>query len=251
MRRAVRVWQRDFKVWSKYSRVSIVSNLGEPILYILAIGFGLGHYVGQIEGVSYLMFLGPAILSAAVMNSASFETTFSSYTRLTVQKTFDGIIVTPVSAEEIIAGEVFWAATKSLITASFMYIILIAFNLIENPLFGLSVFPIVILTGIIFASMGMLVTSLASSYDFFAYYFTLILGPMFFFSGTFFPLSQLPQWAFHLAWFLPLTHCVKIIRSILFGEFPPFLWGSVAWLAVVAALFFVLAIRQMKKRLIS
>jgi len=251
MRRAIRVWQRDFQVWSKYSFVSLISNLGEPILYILAIGYGLGHYVGKIAGVPYLMFLAPAVLASAVMNSASFETTFSSYTRMSVQKTFDGIIVTPVSVEEVIAGEIFWAASKSLLTGTSMFIILLLFGLVKDPWFAFIVFPIIILTGFLFASLGMLVTSLAKSYDFFAYYFTLFLGPMFFFSGTFFPLSQLPLWAVKLAWFLPLTHSVRLIRSILFAEFPPILWGDILWLMGVSAIVFIFAIKRMKKRLIS
>jgi lipooligosaccharide transport system permease protein len=249
MRRAMRVWQRDLKVWSKYCGVSLVSNLGEPLLYILAIGLGLGRYVGEMDGVSYLMFLGPAVLAASVMNSASFETTFSSYTRMSVQKTFDGILATPVSANEVIAGEILWGATKSVITGSCMLVVLAAFGLVEQLALAWIVLPVALLSGVLFASLGMLVTSFAKSYDFFAYYFTLILGPMFFFSGTFFPLAQLPDWAQSLSWLMPLTHCVRLMRGLLLGRMSHELWFDVLWLAFVGAVLFAAALWRMRRRL--
>jgi lipooligosaccharide transport system permease protein len=250
MRRSIRVWQRNLKVWSKYCWVSLVSNLGEPILYILAIGLGLGKYVGTIEGVDYIVFLGPAILVSAVMNSASFETTFSSYTRMSVQKTFDAIIVTPVSIQEVIAGEIFWGATKAFLTGMSMYGVLLVFNVIPNPWTSVALIPVIILTGLLFASFGILVTSFARSYDFFAYYFTLILGPMFFFSGTFFPLSQLPPWVAQFAWFMPLTHSVSLSRSIALGQFSMSLWADFLWLSVVMILIFWAGIYRMSRRLV-
>lgn len=250
MWRLIRVWQRDFKVWTKYSGVSLISNLGEPLFYILAIGFGLGRHIGTMEGVPYLIFLAPAILSSSIMNSASFETTFSSYTRLTVQKTFDGIMVTPVGPREVILGEMAWAATKSLITAVMMYLVLLAFGLIPDPVFALMVLPVALLSGFLFAAMGMMVTAYARSYDFFAYYFTLILGPMFFFSGTFFSLSELPVWVQRLAYLLPLTHCVQIVRSILFGRWPFENWFHLLWMVFLAILFGFLAVLAMERRLV-
>lgn len=251
MWRFIRVWQRDFKVWTKYSGVSLISNLGEPLLYIVAIGFGLGRHIGSMEGVPYPVFLAPAILSSAIMNSASFETTFSSYTRLTVQKTFDGIVVTPVGPAEVILGEMAWAATKSLITATLMYGVFLAFGFVEHPIYGLIVLPIALISGFLFAAMGMLVTAYARSYDFFAYYFTLVLGPMFFFSGTFFSLSEFPVWVQRLAYLLPLTHCVQLIRSVFLGQWPPSNWLHLIWMVVLAVSFAAVGVFAMRRRLVN
>ena len=130
-----------------------------------------------------------------------------------------------------------------------MLLVLSMFHLISNWQGALLVLPVVLLSGFLFASLGMLVTSFAKSYDFFAYYFTLILGPMFFFSGTFFPLSQLPFWARSISWIMPLTHSVALIRALLFGQFSHGLWGHLVWILGVGMLIFVLAIRRMTKRL--
>lgn len=251
MRLAFRVWQRDLKVWTKYCWASLISNLGEPILYIVAIGYGLGRFITEMDGMPYLTFLAPAVLASSVMNSASFETTFSSYTRMTVQKTFDGILVTPLSVQEVIAGEILWAATKALITAVAILLVLGAAGLITSPWYALMVLPVMLIFGVLFAAMGMVVTSMANSYDFFAYYFTLVLGPMFFFSGTFFPLRLLPGWAIRVSWFLPLTHCVRLSRSILRGDFYAGMAWDVAWLCLAAIAAFSLAVLRMSRRLVK
>ncbi len=240
--RVFKVWRRDLTVWQKYLAASLVANFGEPLLYLLAMGYGLGRFVGQMDGVNYVEFIAPAILIVSVMNGASFETTFSSYTRMEVQKTFHGVAMTPVSMEEVIAGEILWAMTKALITSSAIFLVLLLFGLIHSP--WVCLVPVVMaVTGLLFAALGMLMTSLARSYDFFSYYFTLFISPMFVFSGTFFPLDPLPTWARVLAHFLPLTYAVRMARHLFSGIF---LWQDllfllalllaalgIAWLAII------------------
>jgi lipooligosaccharide transport system permease protein len=183
------------------------------------------------------------------MNGASFETTFSSYTRMEVQKTFQGIAQTPVSMNEVVGGEILWAATKSMITSSVIFLVLFAFGLIRSP--WVALMPVVMIaTGLLFASLGMLVTSFARSYDFFSYYFTLLISPMFLFSGTFFPLENLPSWAQSFAYFLPLTYPVRIARHLFIGQFG---WWDV-WVLCgmlgVAAILGMVAIRRLVRRLL-
>lgn len=247
--RIFKVWRRDLVVWQKYLVASLVANFGEPLLYLFAMGYGLGRFVQNIEGVSYVEFIAPAILIISMMNGASFETTFSSYTRMEVQKTFHAVAMTPVSMEEVIGGEILWAATKALITSSAIFLVLFIFNLVHSG--WIVVMPILMLiTGLMFASLGMLMTSFAKSYDFFSYYFTLFISPMFVFSGTFFPIDPLPDWARILAHCLPLTYSVRVARHLFMGIFSLQDVLTMGVMLVAAGLVGLIAIRRLTKRII-
>ncbi len=247
--RIFKVWRRDLVVWQKYLLASLVANFGEPLLYLFAMGYGLGRFVQSFNGMSYAEFIAPAILVVSVMNGASFETTFSSYTRMAVQKTFNGIAMTPVSMQEVIGGEILWAATKAMLTSSAIFLVLLVFNLIHSPLVFLM--PLVmVVEGLMFASLGMLMTSLAKSYDYFSYYFTLLISPMFLFSGTFFPLDNLPRWAQIVAYFLPLTYPVKVARDLFAGRFTGEDALIILGLFIFAVLVGIIAVRRLVRRLV-
>ncbi|HCU24895.1 MAG TPA: nodulation protein NodJ [Deltaproteobacteria bacterium] len=247
--RIFKVWRRDFLVWQKYFLASLVANFGEPLLYLFALGYGLGRMVPEIQGMTYPQFIAPAILITTVMNSASFETTFSSYTRMEVQKTFNGIATTPVSMSEVVGGEILWAATKAMVSSSVIFLVLALFGLISSV--WVALMPLVMAcTGLLFASMGMLMTSFARSYDHFTYYFTMFVSPMFLFSGTFFPLDNLPAWAKGLAYFLPLTYPVQVARHLFAGEFS---FRDIIYLGgmlTAAAAIGVFAVKRLVRRLI-
>lgn len=243
-----KVWYRDFKVWTRFFTSSLVANLGEPFLYLVAIGFGLGRYVASFDGMSYSEFIAPALVVVSAMNAASFETTFSSYTRMTVQRTFDAIAATPISFRQIVWGEILWAATKACFSSMIIFLVVAAFGLVKSP-WALSVILICAVQGLLFASLGMLATSLAKSYEMFSYYFTLFISPMFLFSGTFFPLEGLPVWVTSVAWALPLTHAVAGAREVFQGAPGGVFLKSILWLSTAAALISWLAVRRMEKRL--
>lgn len=244
------VVRRNWDTWRSYALGSLVGSLGEPLLYILAIGIGLGQFIGEdIGGQPYLVFMAPAILAAGAMNGATFETTYSSYTRLAIQKTFDAIVTTPVSVKEVVAAEIVWGMMKSMISGMAMFFIFGLFGLIQTPLV-LAAVPVLMVLGFLFASLGMLATSFAQSYNFFTFYFTLFISPMFLFSGTFFPLEGLPGWAQSLAWCLPLTHGVRLVRPFFHGEIPPTLWGDSLWLLTVSVVLYLLVLRRMERRMI-
>ena len=247
--RIFKVWRRDFLVWQKYFLASLAANFGEPLLYLFAMGYGLGRMVPEVQGMSYPEFIAPAILITTVMNSASFETTFSSYTRMEVQKTFNGIATTPVSMNEVVGGEILWAATKAMVTSCVIFIVLALFGLI--PSVWVALVPVVMVcTGLLFASIGMLMTSFARSYDHFTYYFTLFISPMFLFSGTFFPLDNLPNWAKTLAYFLPLTYPVKVARHLFAGSFSGMDAVYLGGMLVAAAAIGLIAVRRLVRRLV-
>ncbi len=243
------VWQRNFDVWRKYYKASLVGNLGEPFLYLIALGFGVGRFIQEIEGVSYLHFIAPGLVAASAMNSASFECTFGSFTRITVQKTFHAIVATPISMEEVVVGDIFWGASKSLLSGTVILLAVFAIGLIPSPFF-LLIIPLIFLVGIMFASLAMVVTAISPSYDFFAYFFTLAVSPMFLFSGIFFPLNDLPEWIQALAWLLPLTHVVNIFRNLALGTIEYSIFFDLIWICVFTWIVFCLSVRKVKDRLI-
>ena len=246
---ALRVWQRNFESWKQFAPSFFVAQLGEPIFYLLAIGYGVGRYVPEMGGLPYAVFLAPGIVSTTAMNTASFESTFGSFTRMTQQNTYVAILATPCSVADVVAGDILWAATKSVIGVCFVLAVIALFGLLSSP-WALALVPFGFLTGLMFASLGLVVTARAPSYDFFNYYFTLFISVMFLFSGVFFPLANLPAWAQTLAWFLPLTHAVDVSRALVAGVPTRALLADVAWMATVIIVAYVVAERSVRRRLL-
>jgi len=263
--RVWRVWHRNIDVFFKTVKVNFFPSLLEPILYLFAFGFGLGGFIPNIAGQPYINFIAPALVAVAIMNGAFFECTFASFVRMYFQKTFDAIVATPVSVEEVVAGELLWGATRATINATIVLLVVAVAGLftpvplISSPLFLLAV-PLAFFGGLLFASIAMCFTAAAPNIDFFNYPTFLFLTPMFFLCGTFFPLTSLPVVAQGLAMaVLPLTQVINVTRAILVGSVEPILGLSTGtillfsfiWLASVTCFFFVLSINMMKKRLTS
>ena len=249
-RRTWKVWERNRFVFLRTFRINFLPPLLEPILYLLSLGYGLGLFVSNIGGVSYPRFIAPALLAISIMNAAFFETTYSSYVRMYFQKTFDAIIATPLSIEEVITGEILWGATRSLVNACIMLPVLVIFRVVDLPL-SLAILPFALLAGFLFAALGMCFTAITPSIETLNLPAFLFITPMFLFSGTFFPLSILPEPIQVIAIvFLPLTHVVRVCRMLTLSQVTPDILLSLAWIAGVAAVAFVLAVNLMKKRLI-
>ena len=246
-----RVWRRNLDVFLKTVRVNFFPSLLEPILYLVALGLGLGGFIQSVEGIPYINFIAPALVAISLMNGSFFECTYGSFVRMYFQKTFDAIIATPVSVEEVIAGELLWGATRATINSTTVLVVIAAFGLVSSPLFFL-VPLLAFLGGLMFASIAMCFTAIAPNIDFFNYPAFLFVTPMFLLSGTFFPLSQLPPVVQTVAQvLLPLTHVVNIARGLVLGSASVFLLFSLAWIVGVTIFFFVLSINLMKKRLIK
>jgi lipooligosaccharide transport system permease protein len=257
--RVWKVWHRNFDVFTKTIKVNFLPSLLEPILYLLAFGFGLGGFIPSIQGQSYIAFIAPALVAISVMNGSFFECTFACFVRMYFQKTFDAIVTTPVSVEEVVAGELLWGATRATINTSIVLAVVAAFGLVSSPLF-LLVIPLAFFGGLMFASMAMCFTSLAPNIDFFNFPSFLFLTPMFFLCGTFFPLTSLPSAVQGVAMaVLPLTHVVNLTRGLVSGHLESILGLnptaliaiSFAWIIGVTVFFFILSINLMKKRLTS
>ena len=246
--RALRVWRRNLESWKRYAPSFFVAALGEPIFYLLAIGYGLGRYVARIDGLPYAAFLAPGMVAFTAMNSATFETTFGSFTRMTEQNTYAAILATPCSVADIVAGDILWAASKSALSVCFVLLLTALCGLVASPL-ALALVPVGFLVGLMFGGLGMMVTARAPSYDFFNYYFSLVFSVMFLFSGVFFPLESLPAWGQWLAWVMPLTHAVRVCRALATPASGAPLAGSLLWIAAATALAFVSAERLVRRRI--
>jgi lipooligosaccharide transport system permease protein len=253
-RRFFRIWQRNFTVYQKTWKISFLPPLLEPFLYLMAFGMGLSALVGSFDyrgnEVSYIVFIAPALLAVTIMYNAFFETSYASFVRMYYQKTFDAMLATPLTLEEIITGEIVWAATKAIIAAVLMLGVISLFGLVSYPA-GLLLIPLALLGGIAFGSIGMVFTSMVPSIETFNIPVFLFITPMFLFSGTFFPVENLPIWAQMLALFFPLTHLVSLARSFCMGVFTPDLLWNLGYLLVFCLGFFPLAVGRMRKRLIK
>ncbi len=244
-----RVWNRDFFYYKKYFMQAVFWNFTEPLLSIVAFGFGLGYFVGKIDGVPYMLFLAPAILATTAMQGAVFEATYSSFTKLRIQKTYETIMMTPVSVEDVVAGEIFWAATKSFFSVLGVFVVLLVLGFVPHweALFTL---PVLLLLCWCMSAMSMVVTSHARDYDSFTYYFSLLVTPMGLLTGTYFPLDRFPHWAQVAAWFLPLTHGVVVARDLYLGTWHEELWLHLGLLFLMSVVFTNWAVSQTRRRLI-
>ena len=247
--RFVHVWRRNRLVWRKLAIPSMLGNLADPMLYMLGLGYGLGTMLPDVVGMPYIAFLAAGTVCSSTMMSASFESMYSSFSRMHVQRTWDAIMNAPVMLDDVVFGEAVWAASKAFLSGAAVLIFAAALGLAVSPL-ALWVLPVVFITGLAFAGLGLIMTSLSPSYDFFMYYFTLAITPMMLVSGVFFPLEQLPGWLQSIAGVLPLTHAVAIVRPLMNDAIPGSLWLHVLVLCVYAATSCYIALVLARRRLL-
>jgi lipooligosaccharide transport system permease protein len=253
-RRFLRVWQRNLTVYRKNWKISFIPPFLEPLFYLIAFGVGLSGLVANLRyqgsEISYMSFIAPALIGVSIMYNAFFETTYASFVRMYYQKTFDAMLATPLSLEEVITGEIVWGATKSLIAAAIMMVVIGFFGLIRFPE-GLLLLPLAVLGGIAFASIGMFFTGMVANIEMFNLPVFLFVTPMFLFSGTFFPLENLPGWTHLLALVFPLTHLASLARAFSYGRIDLSLLWEIGYLLLFTFIFFPLAILKMHRRLIK
>ncbi|MCM2263961.1 MAG: ABC transporter permease [Desulfuromonadales bacterium] len=251
--RAWRVWQRNFSVYRQTWKISFIPPLLEPLLYILAFSLGLAVMVGDLQvggrSIPYTTFIAPALISVAIMYNAFFETTYNSFVRMYYQKTFDALLATPLNIEEIILGEMLWAATKAVIATVLMGTVLALCGLLDFP-GSLLLIPLALLGGLLFAALGMICTALSPGIETFNLPIFLFITPMFLFSGTFFPLQNLPGWAQGVAQALPLTHLVTLVRGCALQLWSGSLWLSLLYLLSVTLVALPFAIALMVRRIV-
>ena len=248
--RFIHVWRRNRLVWSKLAIPSILGNLADPMLYMLGLGYGLGSMLPDVGGMSYISFLAAGTVCSSTMMSASFEAMYSGFSRMHVQKTWEAIINAPVTLDDVVLGEVVWAASKSCLSGMAVLAVATALGLVHSAL-AVWIIPLVFLSGLAFAGMGLIMTALSPNYDFFMYYFTLAITPMVLTGGVFFPVNRLPEALQNVAQALPLTHAVKMARPLMNGVLPDNMFLHLFVLVAYAAAAFYLALVLTRRRLLS
>ncbi|MBI4191573.1 MAG: ABC transporter permease [Betaproteobacteria bacterium] len=248
--RFIHVWRRNMLVWRKLAIPSMLGNLADPMLYMLGFGYGLGRMLPDVFGTSYIAFLAAGTVCSSIMMSASFETMYSGFSRMHVQRTWDAILNAPVTLDDVLVGEAVWAASKSFLSGTAVLVVATALGLAQSWL-ALWVLPVMFLTGIAFASLGLIITALSPNYDFFMYYFTLFITPMMLLCGVFFPADQLPQALQQAAAVLPLTHAVAIVRPLMNDTVPTGLMTHLLVLLAYAAVGFYAALALTRRRLLQ
>lgn len=251
--RAISVWRRNLLVWRKTALTSILGDMADPMIYLFGLGYGLGTLLPkdlpQLGG-SYIAFLATGTVCASTMNAASFEALYSAFSRMHVQKTWEAIMNAPVALDDVVLAELFWAASKALLSGTAVLTVVALLGLTSSPL-ALFALPVIFLSGLTFAALGLIMTTIAKDYAFFMYYFTLFITPMTMLSGVFFPIEQLPAIAQNVAQFLPLAHAIALVRPLLFGQIPHDTLFHLAALIGIAAVAFTIAVNLARKRLLS
>jgi len=246
---ALAVWRRNAVMYKRTWKWNILPNFFEPVLYLFSIGLGVGAYVSQMGGTSYIAFLAPGLVCVAAMNGASFEVTYNIYVRLVFEKTYDAMLTTPIEPDDVLAGEVLWAVTRACVYGGCFFIVLLFFGLAPLPssLWVIFVIPI---TGLLFAAIGMVFSLRIPNIDMFSFYFTLFLTPLFLFSDVFFPLKErlAGPWL-SVAEMLPLLHPVRLARASFNGEFSVTVLWDLAYTLGMSLLLFLWARRGVRDRL--
>jgi lipooligosaccharide transport system permease protein len=246
---ALAVWRRNAAMYKRTWKWNILPNFFEPVFYLFSIGVGVGGYISEMGGTSYLAFLAPGLVCVAAMNGASFEVTYNIYVRLTFEKTYDAMLTTPIEPDDVLTGEVLWAVTRASVYGGCFFLVLMLFGLAPLPssLWAILVIPI---TGLLFAAIGMVFSLRIQNIDMFSFYFTLFLTPLFLFSDVFFPLQErlAGVWLW-VAELLPLLHPVRLARASFSGSISMIMLWDLVYTLGMSWLLLLWARRGVRDRL--
>ncbi|MBI3711185.1 MAG: ABC transporter permease [Proteobacteria bacterium] len=245
------VWRRNVLVWRRLMWPSLTTNVLDPLIFLFAFGYGLGAVLDQVGGMDYLSFVVPGMMCYAAMFAASFESTISTYARFSLQHTWDAILATPVTLTELMLGEMSWAATKGAFSACCVIVVGLIWGGVPYLPGVLLALPVLALGAVCFASCGLVATAHAKTWDIFAYFFTFWVTPMFVFSGTFFEVTRFPWFVQAIAWALPMTHLISVVRPLTAGATldPWIALGHLGYVAALAVAAFTLARYRFGRRL--
>ncbi len=248
--RWVPIWRRNWLVWKRLFWQSVIGNIAEPLITLFAFGYGLGSLLAPIDGVSYIVFLASGAICMNAFNASTFESLYSAFTRMHVQKSWEAMMNAPLSLDDVLAAELVWSATKSVFTGVAILAVIFALGLSREWSMLLTL-PLIFLIGLNAAALGLVVNAYARNYDFFTYYFTMVVTPMWFLSGVFFPLSQLPPWVQAFAQFLPLSAAIDLVRPLILGRAPAHSLFDLALLVAYTLVAYWWAVVATRKRLLK
>ncbi|MGZ4103977.1 MAG: ABC transporter permease [Actinomycetota bacterium] len=247
---AWRYWLRNAVVFKRTWLLGLMAWFIEPVIYLVAMGIGLGKYLQQVEGLKYIVFIAPGLLAVSAMYGATFETTWNSWYKMAEARVYDACVATPLSVEDVALGEALWGTTRAAAYGTAFAIVAVPFGVFRSW-WGILTVPALFLVGLNFALFGLTYTYLIKRVDYLSYYWTIFLTPMFMFAGVFFPLDQLPHWLRDIAWFMPLHHGTELMRALMTEGDPGKALGSALWLIVTSAIFLLIPPYVLKRRLVK
>lgn len=244
------VWYRHMRVYTKHLFSNGFPPFLEPLIFLWGVGIGLGRFVEPINGQDYIVFLSVGLLVTSSMWTSSFECTFGTFIRMEFEKVYDGMLAAPLTAENLIVGEMFWAASKGFFFSLAVLIIVSLFGKVPLPQ-SLAAPLVGFVTAFMFGTLGLFVTSFVKTINHFNFYMTGLISPMFFFAGVVFPIESLSPGLRIVAELVPLTHSVRLMRCISAGNWHSILLWDAAYILIFTLIFAYFAVKRLKKRLIS
>ncbi len=247
---AWRYWHRNAMVFRRIWLLGIMAWFAEPVIYLVAMGLGLGRYLERVQGVEYIEFIAPGLLAVSTMFGATFSVTWDAWFKMERVGVYHAAMSTPLSVEDVALGEILWGATRATIYGSAFMVVATAFGVFRSW-WGLLTLPAIALVGIVFAITGLIYTYAIRRVDYLAYYWTLFITPMFMFAGVFFPLERLPDWVRAIAWVMPLYHAANLMRSLMTEGDPGAALSSALWLGAVALVLVFVPLHMLRKRMVG
>jgi lipooligosaccharide transport system permease protein len=247
---AWRYWHRNMIVFRRIWLLGIMAWFAEPVIYLVAMGLGLGRYLESVEGIEYINFIAPGLLAVSTMFGATFSVTWDAWFKMERSGVYHAATSTPLSFEDVALGEILWGATRGTIYGSAFAVIATFFGVFESW-WGLLTIPAIALVGLVFSITGLIYCYAIERVDYLAYYWTLFITPMFMFAGVFFPLERLPDWVHTMAWFMPLYHATNLMRSLMTIGDPAQALASALWLAGLVAGLILVPPVLLRRRLVA
>jgi lipooligosaccharide transport system permease protein len=241
---------REVVNFGSFWRSTTFSSTVEPTIYLLAFGFGFGALVSEVNGLSYVEFVGTGTVATAVLFSSVFPSMFGTFVKYQFQRTYDAILAAPVDTEELVTGEALWIATRAGTYGCMPLLVAMVFGL--DPSWGMLTVPLIaFLAGFGWACFGILIAAVMKSIDNFSYVTSIVITPLFLVAGTYFPIDELPEWAQVLANLNPLYHCVELVRDAVFGFEGWVDLFHVAYMVAFGLVAWRFAIARMERKLID
>ncbi len=247
--RAQRVWWREFIAWRRIYKTSVILNFGEPFLYLVAFGFVLGAYVRLGASQSYVAFVAPGLLAVTAMNAVTFDSLFGAWNKMHEKRIYEAMVTAPLTPQDVVLGEFFWQATRALLYGLTFAVVMLILGLIRSP-WALLVPFVLLIMGPLFAAPALAWSAWMDNFDYLFYYIGLLITPMFFFSGIFFPLDRLPELARDLIWLSPLYHAATVCRALVDGTPHLGLLLDVGYMVALAVLLAQAPLRVLSRRLL-
>jgi lipooligosaccharide transport system permease protein len=241
---------REVINFSSYWRSSTFSSIVQPLIYLLAFGFGFGSLVKTVAGRDYVDFVATGTVATAVLFSSVFPAMFGTFVKYKFQRTYDAILAAPVDTEELVTAESLWIAARAGVFGCMPIVIGMFFGL--DPSWGMLTVPFIgFLAGLGWTCFGIIIAAVLKSIDDFSYVTSTVITPLFLVAGTFFPLSGLPDWVHYASNANPLFHCVELVHHAAFGFRGWVDIGHLAFLVAFGLATWRLAIHYMARRVID